>query len=311
MAEAFAETPSDGGFCSRLSVEHGEPIVASAPSDTDAWLVLEYNGIWGPRGFDDAVLAPAVRERLDAWVAAIPRVRPQLVRRPGRDSGAGIALHLGISTPGREAMVRLDVADHEALLELDAPEMVAALRREEALDRGEPLHRPLVLVCTHGKRDRCCAKWGQPVYQRVAARPEVDAWQTTHLGGHRFAATLLVLPHGLSYGRVEPDEVDALLDATLRGAIHRLERFRGRTCHRAAGQAAEHMVRERWGDMGIADVAIDAVHDVGDDRWRVEVRRGASRHVVELRHEPTGACAPPSCGKAPAPVRRWTVTSVA
>ena len=58
----------------------------------------------------------------------------------------------------------------------------------------------LYLVCTNGNRDKCCAKFGQPVYEQVARDVGESAWQTTHIGGHRFAATIMLLPTGDMFG---------------------------------------------------------------------------------------------------------------
>ncbi len=62
-------------------------------------------------------------------------------------------------------------------------------------DGDEPMTSPLLLVCAHGRRDACCAKLGTPVYESLS--PHVDPgllWQSSHHGGHRFAANVLVAP---------------------------------------------------------------------------------------------------------------------
>ncbi len=64
-----------------------------------------------------------------------------------------------------------------------------------------------VLVCTHGSRDVCCGKFGYSVYRflrsRHAAPGGLRVWRTSHLGGHRFAPTLLELPEGRYWGHLE------------------------------------------------------------------------------------------------------------
>jgi hypothetical protein len=48
----------------------------------------------------------------------------------------------------------------------------------------------------------CCARLGVPLAQALAARHPGPVWETTPVGGHRFAANLVLLPHGLYYGPV-------------------------------------------------------------------------------------------------------------
>jgi len=61
-----------------------------------------------------------------------------------------------------------------------------------------------VLVCTHGRRDRCCGSLGTALAQELLADrsvlgTDVRIWRTSHTGGHRFAATAVVLPQGTAW----------------------------------------------------------------------------------------------------------------
>jgi hypothetical protein len=62
-----------------------------------------------------------------------------------------------------------------------------------------------VLVCTHGRRDRCCGSLGTTLALALSASSErfgdgVRIWRTSHTGGHRFAPTALVLPEATLWG---------------------------------------------------------------------------------------------------------------
>ena len=57
-------------------------------------------------------------------------------------------------------------------------------------------------MCTNGRRDRCCALLGRPLAAEIVAAGHSEVWEVTHLGGHRFSPTMLVLPHGYAYGRL-------------------------------------------------------------------------------------------------------------
>ena len=68
---------------------------------------------------------------------------------------------------------------------------------------GRAYDGPLWLVCTNGRRDRCCAEIGRPITAALAERWPEATWETTHLGGHRFSGTLLALPSGHTLGRLD------------------------------------------------------------------------------------------------------------
>jgi hypothetical protein len=76
------------------------------------------------------------------------------------------------------------------------------------------------LVCTHGSHDQCCAKYGNPFYRQALARVEdlslshVRVWQSSHFGGHRFAPTMIDLPEGRYYGRLDQQSFTSILTRT-------------------------------------------------------------------------------------------------
>ena len=106
---------------------------------------------------------------------------------------------------------------------------------------GELLDHPLLLVCTHGKHDRCCARYGRPLYQALEEQAEDDwVWQSSHLGGDRFAGNVVVLPEGLYFGRVEPGDAWPVLDEYLAGRVDARPLPRAVGCYTFAEQAAEH-----------------------------------------------------------------------
>jgi hypothetical protein len=139
-------------------------------------------------------------------------------------------------------------------------------------------------VCTHGKHDRCCAKYGRPLYDAV--REQVDdgwVWQSTHVGGDRFAGNLVALPDGVYYGRVEPSEAWPVIEASLAGRVH-LPCYRGRSCHGFAAQAAELRVREETGLLGISEVRVRSIERAGDG-WRAEVEADGTVYEVDVQRE--------------------------
>jgi hypothetical protein len=291
-------------LCSMRSREVGEPLAGTAVSETAVWIVLEHRAPWGAKAVVESKLPDDVKARLRAWEAELPGARVQLARRQGRVDGP-LRFWVGVSDLGASRLAEHTLGSVEALLQLDVPAQVRALRAGEPIAGAVTSTRPLVLVCTNGRRDVCCAKLGAPVAQALAQQGELEVWQTTHLGGHRFAATLLQLPEGICYGRVEPHEAPALAEAIRGRRIHRLDRLRGRTALHEAAQAAEAMWRERTGRLEL-DALARVEH--GSDGGTVEVRlhdREGLVHEFRLACRELGTRAPPSCGTEPAAVRSW------
>ncbi len=196
--------------------------------------------------------------------------------------------------PGRERFYQLEV-DH--LSDLDGFDFAAAL--DAGVPAGVPVDHPLVVVCTHGKRDRCCAKYGRPVYDALRRETASEwVWQSTHVGGDRFAGNVVVFPQALYYGRVEPDDSAGLLDAHNAGQID-FERYRGRAAYTFPVQAAEHGLRKAEGLLGIDDLAFLGCKRSGEDGWRVRFRGpdGAVR-AVDVVAEPAGEPVYLTCGAA-------------
>jgi hypothetical protein len=145
-------------------------------------------------------------------------------------------------------------------------------------------------VCTHGIRDRCCARYGQALCRELHAHADSDwLWQASHVGGDRFAGNLVCLPDGLYFGRVEPHRVRPLLGAYLAGRID-MALYRGRSCYSFAAQAAEARVREDTGLIGLDDLRLVSLRRAEPTSWTVtfaaEVAGDVHEVDVALEHGP-------------------------
>lgn len=170
------------------------------------------------------------------------------------------------------------------------------------LRSGAALQTPLVLVCVHGRRDACCARLGTPLYAEIAATAwHEHVWQCSHLGGHRFAPNVLVLPSGVQLGRVPAARVPDVVSLLAAGRIP-LELYRGRTLYPPHVQAAEVALRAATGLDGVGELRLLA--DGGD---RVEFVSPGGQHAVRVSRR-DGPPAPPSCGAGAEPTTMWTAT---
>jgi hypothetical protein len=236
--------------------EHGaechdgtEPSMASAPEASRAWLLIEHPGPW-PHEAADARL-PAPLRALVSFAAELD-IRVQMIRRPGRRQVGDVRRVLLGWTAGRGPWLRWGSvsAASPALTERDLKELAAGITPTF----GAPAGEPVFLVCTHGRRSTCCARFGAPLAQALAARHPGQIWETTHVGGHRFAANLVILPHGLYYGPVGVDAAGAAISAYQRGAVAP-GRYRGRAGQPKPTQEAEHALLAQTGMLTVAALA--------------------------------------------------------
>jgi hypothetical protein len=285
------------------ALARGDSMVATA-STAARWLLIEQPGAWGR----DALTQSRFDARVGPLLARRSRaegVRLLLVRRPGdrlADSGRRWAYADG--RPGREGLwwsVRADDADI-----LEAPWDGSV---------GEPATGPVYLVCTHGGHDACCALRGRPLARAMPAAGPASVWECSHLGGDRFAANVVVLPHGFYYGQV-PDDGGELVAAHERGRVA-LPWLRGRAGLPMPAQAAQHAARSSLGLLGVDDLPVRAVRLLaasgdGVERWEVTLGGRDGDVVVTLGSRPSDSAAHLTCRALHAAHSRvWEPESVA
>ena len=300
------DSATQPSWCSFQSAD--EPPAGTAAHET-SWVLLEIPGRWGRDIFDGEALGEDLSERLKKHVADCG-ARMLFIRRPGRE-GQRIDRHrfyLCDTRPGSRSLRVGRVEGPEDMLDLDlAPGGDVPGTREVAA--------PVPLVCTHAKRDQCCAVRGRPVaaalddqvgHRLLELDPDAAVWECSHTGGHRFAPVLLLPGTGYTYGPAETDLAVRIVEAELEGRVV-TERLRGRSTWPPAGQVAEVAVRESGVAAGIDDLSVA----VAPDAPRVAVVRHTDGRAwrVETGTRPL----PPrsqSCRKPPTDAKAWVVESV-
>lgn len=303
--------------CSSLSRALGEPIAGTAPTTT-GYVLLEHGGPWGRKILADAQVSDPDGEPFDLGGLAVAELEPLgvttlLMRRHG--SGRGIpspatVVVASLSPDGGRAASRT-VSRASELASLHLPRVLAELRGGVVPEGWEPLTEGY-FVCTHGQRDVCCAELGRPVaaaFEEAAGRAPV--WEVSHLGGHRLAPNMMLLPDGLHLGRVTAADAAEVVAEFRAGRIG-TARLRGRSALAPSVQAAEIAVREAAGVNGLDSVRLVAVQagalsseNVPPDHGPLTVstwRVGAELwHCSVLTAAQGGDPVPESCGAAPVP----------
>jgi len=265
--------------CADAARVRGDPLQASAVRYR-RFLLLEVPGPWGSSALDEKRMDAVVARQLTRAAAATD-THVVLIRRPGRHpSESSVAKGSAVkgsdlkpramawafadTSPGAERVLWGAWRKPADLLGLD----LSAAIPGEANAAGP---QRLALVCTNGKRDQCCAIRGRPVAAAVASGTRWDTWECSHLGGHRFAATIMLLPTGDMFGWLDPDsalEVIRRFDADHLVLSH----YRGRSGLPLPVQAALHSAAVRLGDSRRGAIRVSSINSADEaNRWEVTV----------------------------------------
>lgn len=222
-------------MCSLVARAGGEDAIASAVP-WERCLVLEVELPWAREVTESRHFDPRVQEAVQRAQRRGVAVNVQGLVRDPEYSVLGHTRVMDLRRPAgpfaryhRDEFVAPDEevgALAQALLE--GTEDTARYRRY----RREVTDVRDLLVCTHGSRDPCCARFGASVYEtlrtaRASAYAEpIRVWRTSHTGGHRFAANVIDLPEARFWGWVDEGRAAALLSRS--GPVNDLRRcYRG------------------------------------------------------------------------------------
>jgi len=307
--------------CSDRSRERVDPLAATGGRGLQ-WFLVEHEGAWGNR----ALLDPPFDVELGA--ALVRRIesagmRPLAIRRTGRHperaggSGGSGGSGGGRGTRGAQQRWRWAFVDsrpgHETVRwgEVSSPRELLDVPLDGS--SGTASDRPVFAVCAHGRHDQCCAVRGRQVVRRLAEVYPEETWECSHLGGDRFAGTMVLFPHGLYYGRVDDGDAAHIAASYLDGRIEE-QWFRGRSSLTHPVQAAQHVARLQFGDDRIDAYAPlgEEWHDGGDGhaRWTVQLQDEAGTVTVELAEAHSEPLLSTCAATRPGRVRQWELVSV-
>ncbi len=251
-------------------------MIATAPPG-QRWVLIEREGAWPRRALDvfDAFDAQSLAAKADALDARI-----SLIRRPRRHPRSEGAFRWAVADirPGREGIRWSEAQSVEELL-VDNWNVRPG--------EGEPV----AIVCAHSKHDVCCALRGRPVAAALEPMWPHQVWECSHLGGDRFAATMVVLPHGLCFGRVDPGSGFEILDAYHRGEVLS-GHLRGRSAYTRLEQAADCLLREHLDHRDLQGLTPQSVTTSGDE---TVVRFSNPEVAVRLREREVRLGTPATC----------------
>ncbi len=273
--------------CAALSQASHEPLAGTAPQVT-VWICIEQEGAWGARPLTEPDLGAGAGDALAA-LTDHEFVMALAIRRVGRHPR---------STGSRTVMIaRSDLTDAWLCTrDVGSDHELARVLRDVDLDAIMHGHVPsgwgpdtesVTLICTNGKRDVCCAIEGRRLIDELSNIADHRYWECSHLGGHRYAPSVLLLPAGLVLGQISATE----LMQTHTGHPP-LARVRGRSCLPTAAQAAE-IAADPQIPFGTATIV--TLETIDEHRATVQVHGPSGSTSIDLVHQAHCVPSPISC----------------
>jgi hypothetical protein len=279
--------------CSIDSEARGEDLAGSA-SRADRFVLVEYPTPWPKKAievFDDQI-GPALTE-----AAAGTHAKVLLIRRYGQRTGE---LRRWAVVDARARRAHWGTWAEQA----DLGVLIDAVGSESAPWTDEPL----VLVCTHARHDACCGVLGRPVASVLTESQGDLVWETSHVGGHRFAGNVVLPLDGTYYGRLGVHDAAGVIDSHLAGVVSP-DHLRGFSWMPAAAQVVAVDVLRKWGPAPAGAFTSANAVLLGEDRWQVEIGGLAplpERVTAEVEVS-AGVDARLSCRADPGPTEQFTI----
>ncbi|MFL6350751.1 MAG: sucrase ferredoxin [Bryobacteraceae bacterium] len=251
-------------FCAAESRANGEAIYGTV-ARIRSWLLLEHPGAWRRNAVQHSTLLSL---ESNDHIRRPVIDRALLIRKEHHRAGP---LHCFFvrSCDDLPSATRYMIPDHDDLRIIEGG--------------GEPFNELMFAVCTHGRHDKCCAKFGIPVWSAFRKVAATRAWQCSHVGGDRFAGNVILFPYGVYYGRVRPEHVSEIVHRSDAGEVW-LPGYRGRCCFPRPVQVAEYFLRAESGRLRIDEFRPVETVRITAENTRVMFRGRSDRklHTVEF-----------------------------
>lgn len=266
-------------YCNLCSLEVGEEPFGTAPA-TDVWLLLEFTGNWGSDALPESNLPQSVKDKLSGWLEATPRARFLFIKQRDSKAETHNAFYVALSTESESRLYRFALASYEDLLSLDVPAII-----DRNADYDDHISaEPLFAVCTNGRRDLACSKFGTPAYERMNAIAGQQAWESTHMTGHRFSPVVVCLPAGVCYGHLELEELETAINGYKQGHLL-TNKLRGRSHYPQPVQAAEFHLRQRLDLHELDALCLAGFEQTDETHWTVRFTEAATNIAHEIHLE--------------------------
>lgn len=267
--------PKPDSLCREDSLALNEPLLATA-SVVRRWILIERDGPWGANALHKNRFDDDARSNIQK-LSQLTGARILLIRRHARRPQTGVRVLCSYTSRTQKWLEEFRLDSIDDLFDLD----LSPLRSGTSVG-GKRVNENRFFVCTHGKHDPCCAKYGQPVAAALDQEWPERTWETSHIGGDRFAGNVLILPLGIYYGRVGPAEAVSLMGQLDKGHLS-LDHYRGQSAFAFGVQAAEWWARKEHQWLELEDLSLIEHHELeGDETLTTFLTKSGKNVEVRL-----------------------------
>jgi len=251
-------------FCSELAKQENEPLAGSAMTAEKYVFISWSKKLWARKQYDSQGFPQSLTVYLQN-LQKDQRIFTRLIHQHGKDRKGYSQIFV---MPDGIEYRDVAVQDIELLLReyFDG-------KPSENYQLGKT-NGTILFCCTHGKRDRCCAKFGQlTIYElrrlAEARKFKLDVWECTHINADRFAVNAFVFPHGYMYGGIRVENAREIIDLLVEGYPFP-PCFRGQLGLNTLEQVTQAFGHTYWYEQGIrnADVLVESVDQVSVEKCR-------------------------------------------
>lgn len=272
----------------------GNPLIGSVKPFSYLFL-LEYPGTFEAKAVGESDLPSEVKDHISIGLKSISSdlgsARLLLIKNQASTAEGEKSLFVFHNDPQKPVIRRYTLERYEQLLR-------SSLRNLIDPKGGYAVERSLYLVCTNGQRDKCCSRFGFPLYRYLYqhhSEPEKYVWESSHVGGHRFAGNVVTLPNGCFYGFVEENDLDSLVKHTENMQIFG-SKLRGRSSLPNVAQSAEFFIRQKENDWNLSSFVWEGIEEQDADLFITKARFKGNPYWIRLRREKLmvgGSCEKP------------------
>jgi len=274
---------TDAFYCAEQSQNMGNPLIGTVKPFSYLFL-LEYGGSFGRNALRDSDIPEEVNGHISQGLKVVEdqlgKAKFLLIKNQHSKEGNEINLFVLQNDPETPILRRYTLEYYEQLLRSSLRDLIDP-------QGGDPVEAPMYLICTNGNRDKCCARFGFPLYRSLyqsIPQPEKYVWECSHVGGHRFAGNVITLPNGCFYGFVDQKDLLGLVAHTEENCIY-LPNLRGRSALSNEAQAVEKYLRENKNNSRLGAFIWEGVETYGEREILAFARLDGKPYQVRLIKE--------------------------
>jgi len=251
-------------FCSLMTRQTGEPLAGTAPFAKHFIFITWPKKYWQYDALDSKGGFP---EGLKEWMKSQSEIIGKVSIR--------LVSHKELNNESVNIYIYPEKIYYSNILpeEISGVLMSHFLNECNSKNIAKNIEKDHILVCTHGRHDKCCAKFGQELASNLRnhlkdQQHNIEVFDSSHLGGHRFAPTMIDFPSGRAYGQLTIEEIPDYFESRKLGMVY-AKAYRGSVFLPDLEQVAEaYLQRFRSSKQWDCQFIISNLEKLNDENFR-------------------------------------------